>query len=1139
MKKLKHLFLFIAVLCVTCIMSAAVSAAETYTDVGAVEITLPALAAGRSTTIPLEYVEAALYSNAAKTKKLDSSLYEITSLILTNPDYPDTLAAGKEYGLTITIKAPSGKPKLRDPVNPDGLYNSGVMKNTTLNLNGCGYYLSSSLISSISNELIITAKISPSSSTKVIGYLRANGLSLPTYQGTPDYTMTFTEDVVELCTDFDNNTSFKNGIMWRYSDGVIVSPTGKFTMGKNPIVRLCIKAKDGYVLDFPENLGITLDLGTNAGTSSNKVLGIGKLTGYPLDKAVYIDVEVPMERTTVKVENGTLYSGNTALASGTKQMVGTTISMKPVIPSDYYFDSWTSSASWTSSGVTTISSNTGLDPNGASAKVAGDGNSTGTLTFTANVKPVAKKMNIYTGDTGKWTLYNATKKTDMPAYEDCAVEYRLSISEAQYNRGYRLEITGYRELYIWSGGTRDSGVITDFTSTDVDSPSIRDLKNGTVYLRDNSVSGDTLLTAKGIVYYQLKDPKGKVVWTDQQTFEMEFTRSEPLAAGMKFVLDDETYNLNPYIAHQGGASAYLIHNLDFYWTQPATVHVAGERAKLYVNIMVYINNVLVQNLQMTESTRKYDEASGQYYRITSAEIPACNPGDWVVIKANIKCDHAWVNGGIFDATINPEAGTYYTLTYNASSPGENAYIFNSYAIGDSAPTVLPMNTHTADAVAPAFVEFPVTITTPKYNLPEGSTQCAIARIVHNGNTSQSVTMNCTDSGVDSADGRTTSYVIDRYSFENNDMFSGVDGESFMIELVLTIRTSSGETIKIGTAALNISFKYDNRWKITSQKIDNVPNDDFYEELEIYTSYVNIMWIWDRPQGLADRFRAEPRLEVYREYDDECGKNPYTIYVDAELNTVAAGNENHTFESLSGDIHDNYYCKESTLYILIKDSVTGKTYVAAEKTSIYNFCTEFTRAVRIDGTDIGIGNSLPDQTVSPGTHTMEVDFYLPGLLVNADQYYIGVEYSVLDEDDNTIKSGRYLPESPKWNAVNTFELTLDIKNGEEYDIMCDLMLWDRTSQEWLWPMESNRVKILGSAGGGEGYTISGSLTTFDDDTEPVTIELIPFDSPEDAESYTFAGYATTYSIPNVSSGKYIMKVSKANHVTRTYSIEVNP
>ena len=40
MKKLKHLFLFIAVLCVTCIMSAAVSAAETYTDVGAVEITL-------------------------------------------------------------------------------------------------------------------------------------------------------------------------------------------------------------------------------------------------------------------------------------------------------------------------------------------------------------------------------------------------------------------------------------------------------------------------------------------------------------------------------------------------------------------------------------------------------------------------------------------------------------------------------------------------------------------------------------------------------------------------------------------------------------------------------------------------------------------------------------------------------------------------------------------------------------------------------------------------------------------------------------------------------------------------------------------------------------------------------------------
>ena len=219
-------------------------------------------------------------------------------------------------------------------------------------------------------------------------------------------------------------------------------------------------------------------------------------------------------------------------------------------------------------------------------------------------------------------------------------------------------------------------------------------------------------------------------------------------------------------------------------------------------------------------------------------------------------------------------------------------------------------------------------------------------------------------------------------------------------------------------------------------------------------------------------------------------------------------------------------------------MTGKTYVAAEKTSIYNFCTEFTRAVRIDGTDIGIGNSLPDQTVSPGTHTLEVDFYLPGLLVNKDKYYIGVDYSVKDSTGK-IDSGKYLPSSPELSAVNTFELTLNVKNGEEYKITCNLQLWDRTSQEWLWFIESNVLKIVGSSGSGEGYTISGSLTTFGDDTEPVTIELIPFDAPEDAESYTFAGYATTYSIPNVSSGKYIMKVSKANHVTRTYSIEVNP
>ena len=69
----------------------------------------------------------------------------------------------------------------------------------------------------------------------------------------------------------------------------------------------------------------------------------------------------------------------------------------------------------------------------------------------------------------------------------------------------------------------------------------------------------------------------------------------------------------------------------------------------------------------------------------------------------------------------------------------------------------------------------------------------------------------------------------------------------------------------------------------------------------------------------------------------------------------------------------------------------------------------------------------------------------------------------------------------------------------------------------------------------GVTVSGTVTSFLDDTATVTIEL--FVGDEMKYSTTTTGNTANYTLENVESGTYTMKVSKANHVTREYTVTV--
>lgn len=71
----------------------------------------------------------------------------------------------------------------------------------------------------------------------------------------------------------------------------------------------------------------------------------------------------------------------------------------------------------------------------------------------------------------------------------------------------------------------------------------------------------------------------------------------------------------------------------------------------------------------------------------------------------------------------------------------------------------------------------------------------------------------------------------------------------------------------------------------------------------------------------------------------------------------------------------------------------------------------------------------------------------------------------------------------------------------------------------------------------GVTVSGTVTSFGNDTDKVTIYLMEQGKTEASHETVVQGKTASYSITNVASGAYTMKVMKQNHVTREYTITV--
>lgn len=72
----------------------------------------------------------------------------------------------------------------------------------------------------------------------------------------------------------------------------------------------------------------------------------------------------------------------------------------------------------------------------------------------------------------------------------------------------------------------------------------------------------------------------------------------------------------------------------------------------------------------------------------------------------------------------------------------------------------------------------------------------------------------------------------------------------------------------------------------------------------------------------------------------------------------------------------------------------------------------------------------------------------------------------------------------------------------------------------------------------GFTVSGIVISFGDDTDDVTIQLIASGTSEVIYEVVIQGNSTAYAIPGVVSGTYTMRVIKAKHAVREYTVSVD-
>ncbi|MGN0629625.1 MAG: transglutaminase domain-containing protein [Oscillospiraceae bacterium] len=116
--------------------------------------------------------------------------------------------------------------------------------------------------------------------------------------------------------------------------------------------------------------------------------------------------------------------------------------------------------------------------------------------------------------------------------------------------------------------------------------------------------------------------------------------------------------------------------------------------------------------------------------------------------------------------------------------------------------------------------------------------------------------------------------------------------------------------------------------------------------------------------------------------------------------------------------------------------------------------------------------------------------------------------------------------------NNIEVAIDYNDEKESSVIIGKSDGENQYEEIETETLNGNVEVV------YGVSVSGTVTSFNSDTDDVTIQLFAGDASEATYTVTVNGNTAEYSIEGVAAGTYTMKVMKLNHVTREYTITIS-
>lgn len=344
-----------------------------------------------------------------------------------------------------------------------------------------------------------------------------------------------------------------------------------------------------------------------------------------------------------------------------------------------------------------------------------------------------------------------------------------------------------------------------------------------------------------------------------------------------------------------------------------------------------------------------------------------------------------------------------------------------------------------------------------------------------------------------------------------------------------VLTLSGETAQDGTSLFS---SYSRNHKLSTLQGSGTPytpldkNEltsdgdgmDFYKTFFVdYSSFEG--WTYDREKLETTRYEAGTyahELEIYLAGQSAAGTK---YYFSPDVRVLVNG---HEVQLIDGNGDPGY--KGNSLKL-------GYYFVSDPRPSLINGTIEGLNAP-VTG---ALAQTADELTVAgkDSAGAANDKMYVSGLIWFIDAN----ENGVLDEgercapENGLTQDGRFMG-GKKYSAFVT--LSVEAEDGRINNTAFTLKLDGIDT-----PLSTSQAQGVYTFPETEivGYTVSGTATSFNSDTDEVIIQLTESGAAEASYEAVVKGNTASYSIADVPAGTYTMKVMKKNHVTREYTVTV--